>query len=130
MSDTFVQLEASVREFRSRLKYRVGAYGLAVAIGGKLIGLDLVDKSSTCERLWNRLVSGFAVDSVSFKTSHPAADDVHVERLLSRLHATKWKIRPAVGEGTELRCEVDVNTFALALTFSDSLIHLSVLTAA
>jgi len=41
-----------------------GATGLAVAIGNKVVALDLFDKPATCRKVWNRLLSGLVLDAL------------------------------------------------------------------
>src|SRR5262249_32188686 len=54
MSDTYATYQGRLTEFRERLKYVEGASGLAVAVGTKVVALDLFDKPSTCSKVWDR----------------------------------------------------------------------------
>src|SRR3990172_1414705 len=57
MSDTFEAHRKRLDEFREKLHYVEGAVGAAVAVGGKVVTIDLFDKPTTCGRVWNRLLS-------------------------------------------------------------------------
>ena len=57
MSDTFETHRTRLDEFREKVGYVDGASGLAVAVGEKLVALDVFDKSSTCQTVWDRLMS-------------------------------------------------------------------------
>ena len=59
MSDTFENYKERVAEFQDKLKYVDGASGVAVAIGKKIVAVDMFDKPATCQKVWNRLLSGF-----------------------------------------------------------------------
>ena len=72
MSDTFETNRARLEEFRDRLKYVEGATGLAVAVGNKVVALDLFDKPVTCGRVWDRLLSGVVMDALEESPIRPA----------------------------------------------------------
>jgi hypothetical protein len=123
MADTYESHRARLEEFRSRLAYVEGATGLAVAVGPRIVALDLFDKPSTCRKIWDRLLSGFAMDALEERRTEVSADSSEVEELLKRLETAAWQESPAVGEGREFRSGDSSETHASALTFSSSLLH-------
>src|SRR5262249_20442398 len=64
MADTFESYRARLDEFRERLKYIEGATGVAVAVGTKVVAMDLFDKPSTCAKVWDRVLSGVVMDAL------------------------------------------------------------------
>jgi hypothetical protein len=94
-------------EFRERLRYVEGATGLAVAVGTKVVALDLFDKPSTCAKVWDRLLSGVVMDALEGAPTDQVAQRADVEGLLARLRDSSWEPAPAVGEGQEFRCDAD-----------------------
>ena len=76
MSDTFETNPARLDEFRERLKYVEGATGVAVAVGKKVVALDLFDKPATCGRVWDRLLSGVVMDASEESRSDQVAAEV------------------------------------------------------
>ena len=48
--------------------------GMAVAIGKKIVAVDMFDKPSTCSKVWERLMSGYALDALE-----PQADQGQAE---------------------------------------------------
>ena len=58
MTDTFEAHQHRVTDFREELQYVDGACGLAVAVGNKVVAVDLFDKATTCRKVWDRLLSG------------------------------------------------------------------------
>jgi hypothetical protein len=94
-------------EFRERLKYVEGATGVAVAVGTKVVAMDLFDKPSTCEKVWDRLLSGVVMDALEAGPADQVAQRADVEGLLARLRDGAWEPAPAVGEGQEYRCDAD-----------------------
>ena len=61
MSDTFDTYKEQVADFREKLRYVDEASGMAVAIGKKIVAVDLFDKPSTCGKVWDRLMSGYVL---------------------------------------------------------------------
>jgi ARG/rhodanese/phosphatase superfamily protein len=129
MSDTFETNRVRLDEFRDRLKYVEGATGVAVAVGKKVVAVDLFDKPATCGRVWDRLLSGVVMDALEETQTDLLANQADVERLLASLGASAWEQAPAVGEGREFRLDPDPATHASALMFEDSMLHGSVVVA-
>jgi hypothetical protein len=129
MSDTYETYQKQLAEFKDRLKYVEGATGVAVAVGKKVVALDVFDKASTCEKVWNRLLSGVVMDALEASHSEAVADPTDVEKLLARLRGTTWQPAPAVGEGQEFRSDADQETHASALVFENAMLHGSVVVA-
>ena len=48
MSDTFEDFKEQVADFQQKLHYVDGATGMAVAIGKKIVAVDMFDKAPTC----------------------------------------------------------------------------------
>jgi hypothetical protein len=130
MSDTFDKYKDQVAEFQQQLKYVDGASGMAVVIGGKVVGCDLFDKPSTCRKVWDRLLSGLVFDALEAKEANPTAETSQVDQLLEITSHAAWQPTAPIGEGDEFRAELEHGEQASALTFHDSLVHGSVLVGA
>jgi len=63
MADTYENLADKMTEYREKLKYPEGAVGVAVAVGPKVVCVDVFDKPATCQKAWDRLLSGCIVDA-------------------------------------------------------------------
>jgi hypothetical protein len=129
MADTYEAYQEKLAEFRDRLKYVEGATGVAVAIGKKIVALDLFDKAPTCKKVWNRLLTGVVMDALEAPRSEDLAEPVDVEALLQRLRGTAWEPAPAVGEGREYRFDADQEAHGSALVFENSMLHGSIVVA-
>jgi len=129
MSDTFDAYEDRIAEFREKLKPVEGASGMAVAIGDKIVGCDLFDKPSTCRKVWDRMLSGLVFDVLETKASDKQADASEVEEMITTTSHASWEPTNPIGEGEEYRAEFEDGDHASALTFEDSLVHGSVLSA-
>jgi hypothetical protein len=130
MSDAFDKHQDTIAAFREKLQYIPGATGVAVAIGERVISVDLFDKPSTCENVWNRLLTGVVFDALESGKSDQSVSVSDVEHLLRAASDLPWEQAQAVGEGEEYRAESPKGDHASALAFEDTVVHGSVLTAA
>jgi hypothetical protein len=129
MSDAFDTHQARIAEYRKRLMYVEGATGVAVAVGGKIVALDLFDKPSTCRKVWDRLLSGVVFDALETGQADQTAAVADVERLLGSAGTLPWEPAEVVGEGEEYRAESTAGDHASALVFGGAVVHGSVVTA-
>jgi len=129
MSDAFDAHEDQLSEFREQLKCVDGASGMAVAIGDKIIGCDLFDKPSTCQKVWDRLLSGLVFDALEAKDAKKQADASDVAEMIASTNHAAWESAEPIGEGEEYRAEFGDGDYASALTCEDRLVHGSVLAA-
>ena len=127
MADTFSAYQKPLDDFREQVKYVEGACGLAVAVGGQVVACDLFDKPSTCQKVWDRLLSGYVLDALELKETQARAKSEDVERLLSGLTELNWDRTDPVGEGEEWRADSDAGDHASALTCEETLVHGSVI---
>jgi hypothetical protein len=128
MSEAFEALEHRTSDYRDGLKYVEGATGMAVAIGKRVVALDVFDKPSTCQKVWDRLISGCILDALQAEAQQDEADVADVERLVSSADNADWQQVQPVGEGEEYRAEF-AEDHASALSFEDTLVHASVVAA-
>ena len=129
MSDTFDSYKEQVADFREKLHYVDGASGMAVAIGKKIVAVDLFDKPSTCGKVWDRLMSGYVLDALEPQTAEGQAEAIDVERLLGSANGLAWEKAEPVGEGEEYRAQQGDEVHASALAFHDVPVHVSVVVA-
>jgi hypothetical protein len=130
MSDTYEALRERREAVQARIDYVEGATGVAVALGGKVVAIDLFDKPSTCRKAWDRLLSGFVMDALEPGQQPGSSGAAEVRALLDRLGTADWKPAPAVGEGEEFRADAEDQTHASALLFGGSVVHESAVVAA
>jgi hypothetical protein len=127
MSDAFASYKKKITKSQKKFSYVQGATGMAIAVGNKVIAMDVFDKPTTCEKVWNRLLSGHIVDAISHKaTAGGSIEPDDVVQLISRASKAAWEKVEAVGEGAEYRAELD-NDHGTALMYADTLVHGSVL---
>ncbi len=129
MSDTFEAHRKRLDDFRERLSYVEGAVGIAVAVGGNLVTIDVFDKPMTCGRVWNRLLSGTILDALEVKQTDKQAEAADVERALTGLSSLSWEPAEPIGEGEEYRAESPTGDHVSALLFDSTVVHGSVVCA-
>jgi hypothetical protein len=128
MADTYENLADKMSVYREKLKYPQGAVGVAVAVGQKVVCVDVFDKPATCQKAWDRLLSGCIVDDLEGNAPEGQADAKVVEQVLGESRATAWTEAPAVGEGQEFRAEFN-GSIGSALSLDEAVVHMNVLTA-
>jgi ARG/rhodanese/phosphatase superfamily protein len=106
-----------------------GAAGMAVAIGKKIVAMDLFDKPATCRKVWDRLMSGYVLDALEGQAEEQQADVADVEQLLQTANGLDWKRADSVGEGEEYRAQRGEEVHASALAWQDAPVHVSVVVA-
>jgi hypothetical protein len=127
MADTYEHHQDRLEEFRERLKYVEGASGIAVAVGSRVVAVDVFDKSSTCRKVWDRLLSGVVMDALEAGPLEKVAEAADLQSLLAQLRASAWEPAPAVGEGQEYRSDSVPMAHASSLVLGDSVLHGSVI---
>lgn len=129
MADTYEQHRDRLGEFRDHLPYVDGATGLAVAVGPRVVAVDLFDKPATCRKVWERLLSGVVMDALETSGPRESAVPADVENLLSRLRSAPWEPAPTVGQGQEYRSDSIPTVHASSLSLDATVIHGSVVVA-
>jgi hypothetical protein len=126
MADTFSSCADRVAEFREHLTYVKGATGMVLAVGSRVVALDLFDKPSTCETAWPRLLTGVVLDAMEASNDRAQVNTRDMERLLDVLRHAAWRRVEAVGEGQEYRVAKG-GYYGSALSMNEVVVHTSVL---
>jgi hypothetical protein len=129
MADTYEAYRARLDEFRDRLKYVEGASGLIVAVGGKMVSVDLFDKPATCRKVWDRMLTGVVMDALESGQNTAGAEAGEAQTLLAALRDAPWQKTPAAGAGEEFRAEMAGDRHASALIYDGAVVHGSLVTA-
>jgi hypothetical protein len=129
MSDAFDLYKERISHYREQLTYVNGACGLAVAIRGRLVSVDFFDKPSTCQKVWDRLLSGMVFDAMESEQSDTGASVADVEQLIANAADLTWQPVDTVGEGTDHRAESSRGDHASALVLDGVIVHGNILAA-
>lgn len=130
MSEAFEARESAASEYRETLPYVEGATGIAVAIGKRVVGCDIFDKPETCEKTWERLLSGCILEAMASQSEAARAEVADVERLLATAGEAAWERFDPIGEGEDYRTASEAGDYASALVFANSVVHGSVVASA
>jgi hypothetical protein len=103
MADTFAAHQPQIDVYAEHFQYPEGAVGVAVAVGTKIVAVDLFDKSATCQKVWRRLLSGFILDAVEPNAEKGQVTQPAVETMLAALRNSPWEQVKPVGDGEEYR---------------------------
>jgi hypothetical protein len=124
MSDAVDARQEAAEGLRRGLRCPESASGIAVALGGKVVAVDLFDRATTTAKMWHRLVQGLVLDvTTTPDTACPAtASDVAVK--LYGLKNMSWRQVDSVGLGKSYRGCSDQGILATALVAGDTLVHL------
>jgi len=71
---------------------------MAVAVVGRVVSVDVFGKPETCQKVWDRLLSGVVFDALEAEEAGQPADATAFERLLENSRALSWEPTEAVGE--------------------------------
>ncbi len=124
MSDAMETRRDAVEDLRRNLPYPEGASGIAVALGGRVVGIDIFDKPATLSKLWDRLVQGVAIDALEAPDMAFQASGADVAVKLYTLKSVRWQRSGSVGLGEAYRGRTDDDILATALVTGDILVHL------
>lgn len=128
MADTMAANKPHMDRAVAEVKYAEGAAGLVVAVGGKVVAVDLFDAPKTCQKLWPQLVSGVSLDALEEQEGAvPQAADVAAA--LDALRTGPWETVPAAGAGEEQRSETAGQWHGSVLSLDGNLVHGSLVSA-
>jgi hypothetical protein len=127
MADTYEAHKPHVDRAVAEVKYAEGAAGLVVAVGGKVVSVDLFDAPETCQKVWPRLVSGVALDALEEEEKgRVPVTEADVAAALDVLRAAPWHTVSPAGAGEEHRADAAGKWHGSVLTLGGELIHGSV----
>lgn len=122
MTDTVTGCADRVAAIRESLPYAEGSSGVLVALGSRLVSLDLFDSPNTCRQVWDRLVTGLTLDGLvaGAEVGEPSLDQITT--MFSEAAAAAWVPAKAVGDGAESRTEFGIMAGS-ALIVDSVLVH-------
>lgn len=128
MSDTFERRAEEVERYRRALAYVPGAQGLAVAVQDRIVAIDRFDKADTCEKVWDRLLSGAVLDALLAPEDRSDITASAAEAIIEELWSGIWEPVETVGEGQEFRAVMG-RCHASALAHEGVVLHESAVLA-
>lgn len=129
MSEIYDAVDDRIAEFCRHLTYPEGSSGFAIALGSKVVTVDVFDKPETCEKEWDRLLSGFILDALEVASGSRCSEIADVRNLVSLATNTRWACIFPAGEGEEFRCTSKRRVHGSALCCQGVLLHGSLIAA-
>jgi hypothetical protein len=106
--------------------YPAAANGIAMAFGGTLICIDLLDKASSLEKIWSRYQEGLLVDLLESHRPEREITGAEISARLDHMQHLPWQQVEPVGLGEQYRAHHDA-MLAAALVLDGTMIHGSAL---
>jgi hypothetical protein len=104
MSAIFENHASSLEEFARAFSWQEGQCGVAFAIGGRILGLDIFDHAETMRRFFQKLVRSYALDALDRDpTAHEPATIEAVCPLVTQIGAAESFAEQATGLGKDVR---------------------------
>lgn len=97
--------------------------GVIACVGGRPIALDLFDRPETLQKLWQRLIAGYAMDAITHDVVTPEEQDV--KGFIADATTAEATEHEGIGLGTDVVITGD-NTVGSALTWEGGVVHLAV----
>ena len=124
MSDVVKHKRVSIDQYAKALEYPAEARGVAVAINGKFVALDLFDKPGTLERIWPRLTRGYALEAtLKNPDGHFPFTAKDARDIIEQIGKIECQPFPSVGVGSDWRFEAEA-VLGQALVADDACVHL------
>jgi hypothetical protein len=123
MAEALERRRELVEQMEDRFRCPANADGIALAIGDGLVCIDILDKPSTLEKVWDRLRQGFLLDMLEVRRIGQEASRAEVADVLRRMRRLPWQLVEPIGMGQQYRARGD-GILAAALCL-DMPIHLS-----
>jgi len=94
-------VKRDVEEYAARIRLPQEANGMAVVIGGRVVGAELFGDAETFGRLRDKLLRSYATDAIEYRGADDKvwADTERVERFLRRVENARLVLKETVGIG-------------------------------
>jgi hypothetical protein len=123
MKDAFAlhhqELEVMLDDLK---KPEAGQTGVAALTGGEVAAIDLFDRADTLERLWPRLLRGYALDALG--TTNSAQRDDAVTDLIAQASEGEMTAHEGVGLGEDV-VVTSRSVIGKALVIEGAVVHMS-----
>lgn len=124
MSAIYERHASSVEEFARAFTCREGQRGLAFAIGGTVLGLEIFDHPEVMRKFFPKLLRSYALDALDSPQSASAPASVEaVCALVTQIGAAQSFAEPALGLGKDVRFNA-AGLAGAALWANERYIHL------
>lgn len=111
-------LDTVLRSFASP---EPGQTGVIACIGGEPVVMDAFDRPETLEKMWSRLISGYALDSIGVPATEPAPGVV--EEFVAQARLGEFSGHQGIGLGNDVLV-TSRSVVGSALTWEGGIVHI------
>lgn len=125
MADLFRHAEQDLDAYVRAFSAAPGQVGAIFALGGKVIGLEMLFSPDTFAKLFPKLVRSYALDAIEIPGDHsPTSPADSAASFLKQVSGVEVLEAPAVGLGKTLRLK-SAGIVGIGLRAEEGLIHLA-----
>ena len=124
MSDIYKSYEQRLDQYKEAFKAEDGQVGALFAINGKIQGLEVFDSSQTFSHYLERLVSSYALSSLSERGDSEELTGLDAEKFMDSVKNAKADSFVALGKGNDLRLSGQAVSGG-ALMAEERIVHLA-----
>lgn len=125
MRDVHVEMKEDIGDYASNFPSFDGQCGILVAIGGAVVGLDIVSYSLGYKLLHEKLVKSYVMDAILRGDGKPiGVDKAKAQFFIDEINECTMSEYRSVGHGWDVRFE-GRNMFGSALAYRGGLVHLA-----
>ncbi len=123
MTELFANKQKEIEGYLESLPRSEGQRGLVVAIGGTVVGADILSRPAAYARVHRRLLKGYAAEDLERRGgTPPVLEQENAREFLRELLAGEQSRNPGVGMGEEFRFNGERGQ-ATALVHEDTALH-------
>jgi len=124
LHDAYERRQETLSGYVDALPYPAGGHGVIVAIDGQFAALDAFSRATTLERIWGRLVTGYAMDALGREEGRKKTFTAKgATAVFDHLAGIPCQPCPSVGIGEDWRFESDA-LVGQALVAEGECVHL------
>ena len=128
VGDVYERYSLSLDEYVERFAPEKHQVRSVFGIGGKVVGLDIIDSEKTFEKMMAKLIKGYALDAIGSSKSRGITDFVeNASNFLRLIMEAEWNEYPSLGMGYDLRLK-GKKVRGGALVANGKVIHVSAFT--
>jgi len=105
MSAIYERHASSVEEFLRAFTCQENQSGVAFAIDGRVLGLEMFDRADIFRRFFPKLIRSYALDALDAPSSGATASVEHTCALVTRLSCASTFVEDALGLGKDVRLD-------------------------
>jgi len=124
LEQAYTDTKPLLDRFAVEMTCPTGCTGVVFALNGVVVGFDLFDQASTLQKLWPKLIRGYALDAIEpiVGTQKPPVTVTDVEAWLQKLQLMQASSFPSPGLGEDMRLK-SPEVVGAGLCVEDEIVH-------